>query len=180
MALAIRRGTVADAAALAAFAERIFRQTFGPDNRPDDMDAYVAPAYNEARQAEELGDPAVDTLLGEVDGELVAYAQLRRGAPPPCVDLPSVRELWRFYVGQAWHGRGIAPLMMDAALDSARARGAGALWLAVWDRNPRAIAFYGRCGFSDVGSRPFLLGRDVQVDRLMVRALDGGAGNEGS
>jgi ribosomal protein S18 acetylase RimI-like enzyme len=179
MALAIRRGTVADAPALATFAERIFRQTFGPDNRPEDMDAYVTPAYNDAQQAEELGDPGLDTLLGEVHGELVAFAQLRRGTPPPCVGVPSARELWRFYVGQAWHGRGIAPLMMDAALDSARARGAGAVWLAVWDRNPRAIAFYTRCGFSDVGSRPFLLGSDTQVDLLMLRAFDAAERTEG-
>lgn len=180
MALAIRRGTVADAPALTAFAERIFRQTFGPDNRPEDMDAYVTPAYNEARQAEELGDPGLDTLLGEVDGELVAFAQLRRGTPPPCVEVPSARELWRFYVGQAWHGRGIAPEMMDAALAAARDRGAGAVWLAVWDRNPRAIAFYVRCGFSHVGSRPFLLGSDAQVDLLMLRAFDGGEPDSGS
>lgn len=179
MALAIRRGTVADAAALAAFAERTFRQTFGPDNRPEDMDAYVTPAYNQAQQAEELGDPGLDTLLGEVDGELVAFTQLRRGTPPACVDVPSARELWRFYVGQAWHGRGIAQTMMDAALASAQARGAGAVWLAVWDRNPRAIAFYSRCGFSDVGRRPFLLGSDSQVDRLMLRGLDAAGPKQG-
>ena len=56
-------------------------------------------------------------------------------------------------------------------LAAARARGAGTLWLGVWERNPRGIAFYVKCGFRDVGSKPFLLGSDWQTDRVMVRPL---------
>ena len=35
----------------------------------------------------------------------------------------------------------------------------------------RAIAFYQRIGFETVGSRDFLLGRDLQTDLIMQRAL---------
>jgi GNAT superfamily N-acetyltransferase len=170
VALAVRRGSVADAPTLSAFAERIFRETFAPDNRPEDIDAYVAPAYNPARQAAELADPALDTLLGEVNDELVAYAQLREGEPPTYIPADA-RELWRFYVDRAWHGRGVAQAMMAAVVEAARARGAGTVWLAVWERNPRARAFYTGCGFSDVGSRPFRMGDDLQTDVLMARRI---------
>ena len=36
------------------------------------------------------------------------------------------------------------------------------------DGNLRAIAFYARRGFRDVGGRLFQLGADVQTDRIMV------------
>jgi hypothetical protein len=38
----------------------------------------------------------------------------------------------------------------------------------VWERNPRAIAFYVKCGFVDVGSKAFYVGSDCQTDRVLV------------
>ncbi|HEV7767664.1 MAG TPA: GNAT family N-acetyltransferase, partial [Thermoanaerobaculia bacterium] len=77
----------------------------------------------------------------------------------------------RFYVEHGHHGRGIAQSLMQAAEDAARALGGTALWLGVWEHNPRAIAFYLKCGFGDVGSHPFMVGRDLQTDRLMSRVI---------
>jgi len=81
-------------------------------------------------------------------------------------------EVWRFYVDRAWHGAGVARPLMDAALEAARELGAGSVWLSVWERNPRAIAFYTKCGFRDVGSKLFIVGSDRQTDRVMAREID--------
>ena len=45
------------------------------------------------------------------------------------------------------------------------------LWLGVWERNPRAIAFYTKCGFVDVGEHAFVFGTDEQTDRVMARSV---------
>jgi hypothetical protein len=42
------------------------------------------------------------------------------------------------------------------------------VWLSVWDQNPRAIAFYRKVGFEDVGSTEFGVGSDRQTDRIMA------------
>jgi len=47
------------------------------------------------------------------------------------------------------------------------------MWLGVWERNLRAIAFYAKCGFIDVGSHVFELGSDLQTDRIMWRSRIG-------
>ena len=72
---------------------------------------------------------------------------------------------------RAWQGRGVAQSLMVASLESAMERGARTVWLAVWERNLRAQAFYRKCGFEDCGAQEFVLGRDRQTDRVMVRAL---------
>lgn len=46
------------------------------------------------------------------------------------------------------------------------------LWLAVWEKNPRAIAFYEKNGFRAVGDQPFQVGSDTQRDIVMVRDID--------
>ena len=61
---------------------------------------------------------------------------------------------------------------MRAAIDEAASSGATAVWLGVWENNSRAIAFYGKFGFVDVGSHEFLVGSDAQTDRVMVRGLE--------
>jgi diamine N-acetyltransferase len=162
----IRHATAADAAALAELGERTFRETFAAHNDPDDLEDYIGKTYGEPQQRAEIENPDGVTLLGETDGVLMAFAQLRR-APSPRGDV----EIARFYVDRGHHGRGIAQSLMQAAEDAARAIGGTELWLGVWEHNLRAIAFYEKCGFRDVGSHPFLVGRDLQTDRLMSRVI---------
>ena len=169
--LSIRRGLLRDAAALAALGARTFADTFGAANTPEDLRLYLADTYAEPLQQAELTNPDMLTMLVESGDELVAFAQVRRGSAPTCVALPSPVEIWRFYVDRPWHGRGVAEPLMDAALAAARELGGRSVWLSVWERNPRAIAFYAKQGFADVGSKVFVVGTDHQTDRVMTRGI---------
>ena len=170
----IRPARESDAAALAALAERTFRDAFGAWNAAEDMDLHCARAYTPARQATEIADPQVATVVVEHAGELVGYAQLRRRASPAVAETAAV-EVLRLYVLQAWHGTGVAHELMRDALERAAAMGAKAIWLGVWEHNPRAIRFYEKHGFTIVGEQPFVLGKDPQRDLVMVRPLQAAA-----
>lgn len=63
--VATRHGVPADASALASFAATAFRDTFGPDNRPDDMAAYLDAAFGEARRwiGAGIGDRQIDRIM---------------------------------------------------------------------------------------------------------------------
>jgi ribosomal protein S18 acetylase RimI-like enzyme len=166
-----RRGVETDAATLAAFAARTFQETFGHSTAAANMDAHLAKAYGVEQQGRELRDPGSVTLLLEHEGVLIAFAQVRRKAPPIDVPYPGVVELQRFYVDALWHGRGIAQRLMAAAKDAGRELGGQSIWLSVWGENARAIAFYAKAGFVDVGATDFWLGPDRQFDRVMVAPL---------
>ncbi|MDQ6737241.1 MAG: GNAT family N-acetyltransferase [Gemmatimonadota bacterium] len=160
-----------DAASLATFAARTFRETFGCDNTSEDMDAYVALHFNEQRQRAELRDPSCLALLVHSGTQLVGYAQLMESSDPPrAISAPAI-EIQRFYVESAHHGTGIAQALMRECIVASSDRGFAAVWLGVWERNPRAIAFYRKSGFVDLGSQPFVLGDDLQTDRIMLRSL---------
>ena len=168
-----------DAVALAAFGERTFRDAFGADNSPEDVAAHLAATYSPARQTSELADPRRTTLVVLAhDGELMAFAQLLAGDAPPLVTGPAPIELLRFYVDRRQRGRGVAHTLMAGVLDAAAGRGARTIWLGVWEQNPRAIAFYRKWGFRDVGSQEFLLGSDRQTDRVMMRPVDDIGGSD--
>lgn len=164
----IRRGSVTEAAELAAFAAQTFKKTYSADNNPDDLRAHLATTFGRAQQAAELADPSVFTILARFNGELVAYAQVRRNTPPLCVTHTEPIELYRFYVDQRAHGSGFASRLMQVVHQAAHELQGHHIWLSVWERNPRAIAFYKKEMFVDVGRTFYVVGPDKQTDRVLV------------
>ena len=127
--------------------------------------------YKRQIQAREIADPGLTTLVCEVGGALIGFTQLRWEVAPPCVAANAPGEIQRLYVASEWHGQGVAQQLMEAALGLMQARRCDVAWLGVWEHNPRAIAFYHKYGFAEVGELPFSLGDDDQRDLVMARPL---------
>jgi len=168
----LRRARAGDAKLLAEIAARLFEDTFGPDNDPDDMRAYLAGAFSAEKQLAELADKdrAVWIAL-DPSGRPIGYASLRRGTRTNGIVAERPAEVQRIYADRSWHGRGTGGALMSACMKQARAWGCDVIWLAVWERNPRAIAFYEKTGFRKVGRQTFVLGRDLQYDDVMAQSL---------
>ncbi|HEX5786780.1 MAG TPA: GNAT family N-acetyltransferase [Woeseiaceae bacterium] len=167
----LRNAGADDAGALAELAERTFRDTFAPSNSAEDMAGYCRAHFGRERQRAEIADPGWATVVADEDGALVAFGQLRFSDAPACIPGGRPREILRFYVDKSRHGQGLAPKLMGALLERAADAGADGVWLGVWEHNPRAIAFYKKAGFREVGEHAFALGSDLQRDVLMYRAL---------
>ena len=173
----IRIAQPENAAELTAFMDRCFREAYRGMCRDADIDAYCAGSFLEARQRAELRDPALRTLLIAGDGSdegpegWAGYAQLRWGEPGSGVRGSPAVEVARFYVDRPWHGRGVAQMLMRAALDVGAAEGARVAWLGVFQRNVRAVRFYEKAGFRIVGEQTFTMGSDVQLDHIMARPI---------
>jgi ribosomal protein S18 acetylase RimI-like enzyme len=60
---------------------------------------------------------------------------------------------------------------MDACIGELTTRRSDVAWLGVWERNPRAISFYRKFGFAEVGEHVFSLGNDPQRDIVMARKI---------
>lgn len=174
--LQVRRGVPADAAALAALGAATFVDTYGAYNTPEHLQQHLERTYGEAQQRRELEDPATTTLVAVLEGRLVGFAQLVLSELPACVGGVAAIEILRFYLDTSVHGQGVARPLMEAAYAAARAQGMTHVWLGVWERNPRAIAFYLKCGFAHVGMKHFYVGDDRQDDHVMLRALPQAAG----
>ncbi len=182
----VRVATPSDAADLAEFAARTFTTTYarggvGPvaNSRPEDVAAYVRTHFTPERQRVELADPALVTMIADVESaaaaEWAGYAQLRLrphadAAPPAACAGAHPRELARLYVDHAWHGRGVGPALLRAVQARAQAEPGGAdpLWLAVYQANARAVSFYTRYGFVVAGPGTFTMGAETQRDWFMT------------
>ena len=150
--ITIRLATSADTELLADLGARTLRDTFGPD-KTEAQASYLALTFSPGMKSGALTDPQAAFLVAEVTGSAVAYARLRFGYSPDFVGGAAPMEIARIYADAPWVGRGIGRALMESCLDMAKDRGCDVVWLDVWDRNHRAIAFYERWGFSAVGSQ---------------------------
>jgi ribosomal protein S18 acetylase RimI-like enzyme len=162
------RGTVDDAAELAEFAARTFSEAFAADTSAQDLQAHLEGSFGARQQSAELADRTVTTILARSSGVLIAYAQIRQSPPPPCVTDAAPIELHRFYLDRRAHGTGLASSLMQQVHHAARDLGGSHIWLGVWEKNARAIAFYTKAKFVEVGRQFYIVGSDKQLDRVLV------------
>jgi ribosomal protein S18 acetylase RimI-like enzyme len=169
----LRRATAGDAEELTRLSFETFWDTFAghPMNAPHDLDEYMRRAFTVEQIAKEITDPTSIFTLAEIDGEMVGYSKLIRDAIEPGVIATRPVELSRLYSNQRYLGKGVGKALMERCLDDARADGRDAMWLGVWEYNPRAQRFYEKNGFRVVGKHVFQLGSDPQTDLLMQREL---------
>jgi ribosomal protein S18 acetylase RimI-like enzyme len=160
----------ADASVLAAMGRQCFVETFGVHFPAEDMALHLARNFGPDAIPAEFLDPAITIRVAEVDRATIAYLKL---APMdlPVPHEPDAMQIKQLYVLAPWQGAGVAAALMDWAAEIARAAGAPALYLCVWERGDRAIAFYRKHGFETVGEAPYQLGTLHYQDPVMRLAL---------
>jgi GNAT superfamily N-acetyltransferase len=191
--ITLRRATPADAPALALTGAATFLEAFtwmlpGADILVHTLKNHTADAYTHY-----LADPNTRVTLAVTSspvgfehepGSPVGYALLCTPELPSFHVLSTDIELKRIYLFSRFrtapvldaHGATIpnlrpAQALMDAAIADARALGATRLLLGTHAGNLRAIAFYRRNGFSEVGTRTFQVGNQQCCDLIFAKPI---------
>lgn len=156
----IRAARASDDAALARIDQLTWTSATSPSPVPPPGTPFARP-----------GTSYDDLLVAEVDGQLAGYVKVHQAIPLPSHE--HVLELGGLAVDPA-HGRqGLGRLLVKAACDEARRRGARKLSLRVLGPNAGARALYEACGFRVEGvlRGEFLLDGQYVDDVLMAREL---------
>lgn len=169
-AIAYRDAVTTDGPELAAMARRSFTDTFGTLYRQEDLALFLDQAFGSSGLPADLTDPAYRVRVATEDDRIVGYCKIGPVTFPG--DWPdSAMELHQLYILADHHGAGLAPVLMDWALDAMRTQGASEVVLSVFVDNHRARRFYERYGFEEIGQYVFKVGDHEDDDRLMRLTL---------
>lgn len=163
----VRYGTIVDATMLSELGAKTFYDTYASDNTPENIDAYIRKSFSTEIQIAELSDPNIIFLIAELENEPVGYVKLKLDSKDESITGTKVIEIERIYSLQQYIGKGIGKALMQAAIDEAKQKACDSIWLGVWEKNPRAINFYKKWGFREVGSHIFTVGNDPQRDLIL-------------
>ena len=169
--ITIRVAGKEDAALIADMSRITFYDAFVQDNIKEDMDIFMNQQFTKAALMKEVEEEDGIFLLAYAGNEPCGYARMRLNNKEHIMATENAIEIARIYALSSAIGKGVGSALMKYCIDMANQLNKSNIWLGVWEKNERAIAFYKRWGFEKFSEHRFLLGTDLQTDWLMKRAI---------
>jgi ribosomal protein S18 acetylase RimI-like enzyme len=169
----ITKASLTDAQTLLTLGRETFYETFAESNTEEDMQKYLTDNFTEEKFHTELTNPDSLFYIAWEGDAAIGYLKVNENNAQTELRDADTLEIERIYVKNAYHGRKVGQLLYDKAVEIAREKGKSAIWLGVWEENPRAIRFYEKNGFIAFGKHSFMLGNDEQTDIMMRKELGG-------
>ena len=165
--ISIRSAGPDDARLISTIASVTFYESYFEQDAPPDLANYIVDSFAPEKIAAELADSASHFFIAYRRGKAVGYAKMRDGEPHSSVNSPNPIELQRIYLVERTWGTGAGEILLNHCLEFARGIGKDAVWLGVWEENPRGIAFYTKHGFRRVGTLQFPYADTVGINAVM-------------
>lgn len=154
-ALHFRQATPADALCVGVLAMQVYLDTYATQGIRPDLARDVLAGYGPEAYARRLASSDVCCVLAERAGHLIGLAELKLNSPCVVDAVHGPVELDRLYLQQPFQHQGIGAALLQRAEQVAARHQAQhptqGLWLTAWSGNARALAFYPRQGYADVG-----------------------------
>ena len=169
--ITFRAALPADALCLGVLSTQVFLDTYATQGIRAAVAREVLALHSVAAYDALLADPGVTLLVAECAGHLVGFSQVADGVGHALVAQPAASELRRLYVQEPFTGRGVGRDLLRQAEKAAAARGADLLWLTAWEGNARALQFYPRCGYDDLGRTVYTIDGEDYPNHLFGKRV---------
>jgi GNAT superfamily N-acetyltransferase len=169
--LTFRVASLPDAPLIATLGAQTFTEAFSSQMTPENVKEYVSKSFTTTQIADEIKNPAHEFFLAYWNDTPIGYAKLRTGKLQQKLISKNPIELERLYVLEAYHAKKIGAALLQHCIQAAVAKTHATLWLAVWEKNLKAIRFYERWGFTVFDIQTFIRGHDAQTGLLMKKEL---------
>lgn len=167
----IQKVMIADIEQLQQISQLTFIETFAALNSKEDMEKYIKESLSKEKLMAELSQHSSCFYFAILNGTVIGYLKLNFGQSQTELKGENSLEIERIYVLKAFHGKRVGQLFYEKAIQVAWQAKMEYVWLGVWEKNPRAIAFYKKNGFIEFDKHIFKLGSDEQTDILMKLPL---------
>mgnify|MGYP001028387125 CR=1 FL=1 len=154
--------------ALQKLAKKTFFETYAPYNSAENMQHYLDTNFSIKKLKEELSNPdsAFYAALN-TEKQHIGYIKLNLRSAQTDLQDQNTMEVERIYILQEFQGQKAGQFLLNNALEIARKNHVDNLWLGVWEKNIKAIAFYKKNQFTNFATHIFRFGDDEQLDILM-------------
>lgn len=156
---------------LAVLCRETFIDTYAAYNTAEDMLQYIESHFTNEAIEQELQLAGV-LFYGIYDADdLVAYTKINTNSFCKTAPQLLLAEVARLYVKPSFQHKKLGSVLIQHIFSITKQLQKQGIWLGVWQKNTRAIAFYEKHGFTKNGVTQFLLGGDVQDDWIMLKLL---------
>lgn len=123
----------------------------------NDLKKYIESAYSLSKTIQEVNDPNNLFYIVYTDHLPVAYAKLVLNTNHDSINSKNACQLERIYVLEEYISLKIGHKLLTYIEDKLKDFNQDSLWLSVYYLNKRAIRFYVKSGFTEVGESIFMV-----------------------
>ncbi|OUL61480.1 GNAT family N-acetyltransferase [Flavobacterium sp. AJR] len=168
----LEKVTIADIEKLQNIGRQTFLETFSLPNTEENMNNYLSSSFAFDKLKKEIENPDSKFFFAVLNNEVIGYLKVNSGKAQTELGDNNALEIERIYVSKEFLGKKVGQLLYDKALQIAKEKNVGYVWLGVWEENHRALAFYKKNGFVEFDKHIFKLGNDEQTDIMMKLTIN--------
>lgn len=160
-----------DAKRLADFAGNAFREAYTGTMDEKDINTYINKNFISSEIEQQIIENKMQFYLAFDKRTLVGYTKLRSDRTRKEFSDKKAIELERIYIERRHYRCGLGAQLFNQAIQTSRKDGFEVLWLAVWQKNDRALSFYKKMGMKIFGVQHFTVGNLINDDFVLQLAL---------
>ncbi|WP_353777896.1 GNAT family N-acetyltransferase [Winogradskyella sp. 3972H.M.0a.05] len=123
----------------------------------NDLSEYVKTAFSVSKTRDDINDPNTIFYIISVDELPVGYVKLVLGTTHKSVSSENNCQLERIYILNDFIPLKLGHQLMDYIEEKVKEMQLNTIWLSVYIENKRAIRFYQKNGYQEVGISTFLV-----------------------
>lgn len=161
-----------DARIIALLGRVTFNETFGHlFQEQNDLLNYNDQTFSVSKITSSLGKKRNIYWLALADELPVGYAKLKLNSSTPFLNAGQVCQLQKIYVLSDFLSLRIGLSLQQALIEESEKRGFEYIWLSVLKDNERAVRFYIKNGFKEIGDHNFSIGNEDFDFMAMAKKL---------
>lgn len=169
--LEIKKASILDAEIIGQLGRTTFTQAFGHLFRDqNDLLEYLDRTFSVPKLKSSLNKAVNIFWIAYWNNLPVGYAKLKLFSPSEVIGLKNICQLQKIYVLRDFLSKKIGLELQNVLLTEANQKGFELIWLSVWEGNSRAIKFYEKTNYRNVGEHNFAIGKEQF--KFQVMALD--------
>lgn len=168
----IRLAKREDAIAIAMLGRTTFSEAFGHlFSDKEGLRVYLNKTFSVEKIETSLEKQNNVYWIALVDRLPVGYAKLKLRSSCEFIEEVRISQLQKIYVLQDFLSMKIGKQLQNVLLERASKSGSRKIWLSVYKGNERAISFYKKNNFEEVGRHQFNIGHDTFAFLAMSKHL---------
>lgn len=171
MKIEIRNAEVSDINNLTVLKQQVWISTYATEGLVDEYSSYVLSEYsieNVKRSVENINSI---TLVAVCNNCLVGCVEILLTPKSPIEKVEPCIEITTLYILERFQNKGIGKKLLNETIKTIEKLNHKKMWLSVYYKNKKAIDFYKRHYFTQIGEIDFHLGKDKYKNYLMIRNI---------
>lgn len=122
-----------------------------------DMNEFIESRYNNEAIKEELADPNNIYHIIHYNGQPVGFSKIVLNCKHQNIAAENVTKLDRIYLLKEFIGLKLGIRLLNFNIEISKNNNQAGMWLYTWVGNEKALKFYFKSGFTNIGSHKFYI-----------------------